>query len=140
MKEILLDSDIISYYMKKRPEVVAKFDNYIKKYGYIYISRISVIEILGGLQIKNAKKQINKFKKFISNHKILDTSESSAEISAKIFADLYKKGKHSGNYDILIAGIAIANNLTLITNNIKDYENIENLSIDNWVNFTSFLN
>ncbi|MCP5493186.1 MAG: hypothetical protein H7A23_01390 [Leptospiraceae bacterium] len=42
------------------------------------------------------------------------------------------KRKHSGNYDILIAGIAIANNLTLVTNNEKDYENISDLDIINW--------
>jgi tRNA(fMet)-specific endonuclease VapC len=62
----------------------------------------------------------------------LDTSELSAEISANIFTELYKKGRHSGNYDILIAGIAIANDLVLVTNNTKDYIHISNLSLENW--------
>ncbi len=58
----------------------------------------------------------------------MDTSSLSTEISA----ELRQKGRHSGNYDILIAGMAIANDLTLITNNEKDYENISNLEIQNW--------
>lgn len=62
----------------------------------------------------------------------MDTTELSAEISADIFAELYKKGRHSGNYDILIAGIAMANDLTLVTNNTKDYNQITGLSLDNW--------
>jgi tRNA(fMet)-specific endonuclease VapC len=68
----------------------------------------------------------------IAKHKILDTTELSGEISSDIFAELWKKGKHSGNFDILIAGTAVANNLILVTNNTSDYENITNLKLDNW--------
>jgi tRNA(fMet)-specific endonuclease VapC len=132
MKQVLLDTDIISYYLKNHPQVVVQFNKYISNYGYVYISRITIVEILGGLQTRNATKQIEEFKKFISTHKILDTSELSAEISADIFAELYKKGRHSGNYDILIAGIAIANDLDLVTNNTKDYIHISKLSLENW--------
>jgi len=132
MKQVVVDTDILSYYMKRQPKVVENFDNHVSKQGFVYISRISIIEILGGLKSKNADKQIVIFNEFVEKHKILDTSESSAEISSDIFAQLQKMGKHSGNYDILIAGIAIANNLTLVTNNVKDYENIEGLEIVNW--------
>lgn len=68
----------------------------------------------------------------IAKHKILDTSEMSVEISSNIFAQLQKVGRSSNNYDILITGIAIVNNLTLVTNNEKDYENIQDLEIANW--------
>lgn len=132
MKQVIVDTDILSYYMKGQPNVVKNFDEHVEKSQFVYISRISVIEILGGLKVKNAEKQISRFKALISKHKILDTTEISAEISSSIFAQLHKLGKHSGNYDILIAGIAIANNLMLITNNEKDYQNIEGLEIKNW--------
>lgn len=56
----------------------------------------------------------------------------SVEISSNIFAQLQKVGRSSNNYDILITGIAIVNNLTLVTNNEKDYENIQDLEIANW--------
>jgi len=132
MKQVIIDTDILSYYMKGQSTVVENFENHINELGFVYISRITIIEILGGLKSKNADKQISKLKNFIAKHKILDTSEFSSEISSSIFAQLQKIGKHSGNYDILIAGIAIANNLTLVTNNEKDYENIHDLEIINW--------
>jgi tRNA(fMet)-specific endonuclease VapC len=132
MKEVILDTDTLSFYLKRHPNVVSHFDEYVEKHGYVSISRISVVEILGGLRAKNAVRQIERFKNLIAEHKILDTTELSAEISADIFAELWKKGKHSGNYDILIAGIAIANDLILVTNNTKDYDNISRLSLDNW--------
>ena len=132
MKNLLLDTDTLSYYFKQHPQVVANFNNHIAQQGSIFISRISVVEILGGLKAKNASRQIANFKSFLVQYTILDTTEASADISADIFAELWQKGKHSGNYDILIAGIAIANDLTLITNNTKDYVNITDLLLDNW--------
>lgn len=132
MKKFLLDTDIISYIMKKNPTVLTNYNKYSEKDDYIFISRISVVEILGGLKARNAEKQIKEFNELIANHKILDTTELSANISSDIYARLTKIGKHSGNYDILIAGIAIANNLKLVTNNEKDYENIDDLEIVNW--------
>ncbi len=132
MKEVLLDTDTLSYYLKQHSQVVARFDDYVESHGFVFLSRITVVEILGGLRARNASRQIEVFKKLIAKHKILDTTELSAEISAEIFAELYKKGRHSGNYDILIAGIAMANDLTLVTNNTKDYNQISGLSLDNW--------
>jgi tRNA(fMet)-specific endonuclease VapC len=122
----------LSYYLKKNPQVVTRFDDYVETHGYVFISRITVVEILGGLRTRNAVRQIESFKRLIADHKILDTTELSAEISADIFAELYKKGRHSGNYDILIAAIAMANDLTLVTNNTKDYNQISGLLLDNW--------
>jgi len=133
MNQVIVDTDILSYYMKRHTNVVKNFDKHIDKYDFVYISRISVIEILGGLKSKNAEKQILKFKELISKHKIIDTSEISAEFSSNIFAQLHKLGKHSGNYDILIAGTALANKLRLVTNNEKDYENIEGMELVNWI-------
>lgn len=131
-KEVLLDSDTLSFYMKAHETVVKNFDSYVAENGYVYLSRISVVEILGGLIHKDAQRQIREFKQLIASHKILDTDEVSAELSAEIYAELRKKGKHSGNYDILIAGIAKAHHLKLVTNNTKDYENIDGLELVNW--------
>lgn len=132
LKKFLLDTDILSYIMKKKPIVLENYQNHMKNNDSICISRISVFEILGGLKAKNAERQIESFKELISKHDILDTTKLSATISSDIYAELSKKGKHSGNYDILIAGIAIANNLTLVTNNERDYENISGLDFINW--------
>ncbi len=132
MKKFLLDTDILSYIMKKNPTILENYKKYSQRKDSVFISRINIVEILGGLKARNAEKQIKEFNEFIKDHEILDTTELSAKISSDIYANLTKIGKHSGNYDILIAGIAMANNLKLVTNNEKDYENIEGLEIVNW--------
>ena len=98
----------------------------------MYLLIITLYEIIGGLKYKNAEKQLNEFEQFALNNTIIHISENSAKISGSIYAMLRQDGITIGTSDILIAGIAIENDLTLITNNLKHYEPIKNLSIENW--------
>lgn len=63
---------------------------------------------------------------------IIHISEESAKISGDIYSNLRKKGIVVGTSDILIAGIAMENDLTLITNNEKHFKQISGLKIENW--------
>lgn len=70
-----------------------------------------------GLLYKDAKKQLKKFTDFVELNKVIPMTMRTAKIAAEIHADLRKKGREIGHTDTLIAGIAIANDLLLITNN-----------------------
>jgi tRNA(fMet)-specific endonuclease VapC len=130
--ESLVDTDILSFYFKGDSKVVAKFNDYLKEFDVINISIITYYEILGGLKFKNAERQIKEFEEFVSNNTIIHISEQSAKLSGDIYADLRQKGITIGTSDILIAGIAIENELTLVTNNERHYESIKGLKIENW--------
>jgi tRNA(fMet)-specific endonuclease VapC len=130
--ESLVDTDILSFYFKGDSKVVAKFNDYLKEFDVINISIITYYEILGGLKFKKAERQIKEFEEFVSNNTIIHISEQSAKLSGDIYADLRQKGITIGTSDILIAGIGIENELTLVTNNERHYESIKGLKIENW--------
>jgi len=130
--ESLVDTDILSFYFKGDSKVVNKFNDYLREFDVINISIITYYEILGGLKFKNAGRQIKEFEEFVANNTIIHISEESAKISGDIYADLRQKGITIGTSDILIAGIAIENELILITNNERHYESIKGLKIENW--------
>ncbi len=132
MKEALIDTDILSFYFKGDSNVVNKFEDYLKEFDQINISIITFYEILGGLKHKKADRQVLEFEEFVSNNNIIHISEDSARISADVYADLKRRGVTIGTSDILIAGIALDNELTLITNNQKHYDPILGLKIENW--------
>lgn len=132
MTETLVDTDILSYYFKGDSKVIERFRQYLKEFDLINISIITYYEILGGLKFKRAEKQINEFEDFITNNNIIHISEDSAKISGDIYASLRQRGITIGTSDILIAGIAMENGLTLVTNNEKHYELIQGLAIENW--------
>ena len=51
----------------------------------------------------------------------------------KIRATLEKSGKIIGGLDMVIVAHILANKMTLVTNNTKEFERVENLLLDNWV-------
>lgn len=108
------------------------FELYLKEFPKITISEITYFEILAGLTFKRASKQIEEFESFISTCEILKLSILSLRTSANIYAELREKGIAIGTPDLLISGIALSNNLTLVTNNQKHYQPISGLTTANW--------
>ncbi len=132
MIESLVDTDILSFYFKGDQRVVDHFNEYLKEFDVINISIITYYEILGGLKFKKAERQIKEFEEFVNNNTIIHMSEESAKISGDVYSDLRQKGITVGTSDILIAGIAIENELMLITNNERHHDSIRGLRIQNW--------
>lgn len=132
MNRVLIDTDILSYYLKGDKIVVENFKNYIKEYDLIEISIITYYEIMSGLLYKDAYNQIEIFESFVADNYVITLTEQSCKISGEIYSKLKREGKIVDDIDILIAGIAIENELTLITNNEKHFERIPGLKIENW--------
>jgi predicted nucleic acid-binding protein len=132
MKPSMLDTDILSEFLRGNKKVISKVDEHLKEFGFINLSIITYYEILNGLLYKDAKKQLSKFEDFVGLNKVISLTPRSVKISAAIQADLRKQGTEIGHTDTLIAGIAIANNMQLITNNTEHFNRIKGLVIDNW--------
>jgi len=132
MKPAMLDTDILSEFLRGNRKVVGKVDEYLHEYSFINLSIITYYEILNGLLYKDAKKQLSKFEEFIELNKVIPLTLRTVKIAATIQAELRKKGTEIGHTDTLIAGIAISNDFQLITNNTEHFKRIKNLEIANW--------
>ena len=132
MKPSMLDTDILSEFLRGNLKVIAKVDEHLQEYGFINLSIITYYEILNGLLYKDARKQLGRFEAFIALNKVIPLTLRTAKTAAVIHADLRKKGTEIGHTDTLIAGIAIANGLELITNNTEHFKRIKGLNIANW--------
>jgi tRNA(fMet)-specific endonuclease VapC len=84
------------------------------------------------LHAKRAFKQLTIFEEFVSENLVLPLTEESAKLSAEIYANLRKTGNIVDDIDLLIAGIAIENEMTLITNNNSHFDRIPGLKTENW--------
>ncbi len=132
MKQVMIDTDTLSYFFRNTPNVVMKLDKYLQEFGFINLSVVTYYEVLNGLYFKDAKNQLDKFEQFIELNEVLPLTDEVAKESAGIYALLRKKGQAIGHNDVLIAGTAIVNGMTLITNNITHFSRIDGLEIDNW--------
>jgi tRNA(fMet)-specific endonuclease VapC len=133
MKPALVDTDILSEFLRGTTKVVENAEKYLQFYDAINFSIITYYEILNGLLYKDAKKQLKKFTDFADLNKILPLTLSATRQAAEIFVDLKKTGQPIGHTDCLIAGIAFTNGLQLVTNNIDHFKRVKGLEIVNWL-------
>lgn len=133
MKEPLLDTDTISYYMKGIPTVVSRTESTLQQYGYLNISVVTYFEVMNGLLIKDAKKQMANFLELVQVCHVHPVTIEIAHLSANIQAELVRNGRVIGYTDVLIGATAIHHNLKVVTNNQAHFSQISNLELDNWM-------
>jgi tRNA(fMet)-specific endonuclease VapC len=131
VRKYLLDTNIISYYLKGMENLKEKIASNIDS---LSISIISYYEIVSGLLSIDANKRINEFEKFCKLMDIINFDKASILASCKIYASLKKSGRLIDDIDILIAGIALSNNLVMITDNDEHFARIDGLKVENWKN------
>lgn len=132
MRPSLIDTDILSLFFRNDTEVATRFSAYLTKYKKLNISIITYYEVLSGLKHRDAHKKMSLFMQFVSKNKVMPLTESSVAVSADIYAELRKDGEPLDDMDLLISGIAVANNLVLVTRNKKHFQKIERLEIEDW--------
>ncbi|OGJ52128.1 twitching motility protein PilT [Candidatus Peregrinibacteria bacterium RIFOXYB2_FULL_32_7] len=129
----LLDTNICIYLInKKNYKLIDKFEEIDKE--NINISAITVSELEYGITKSQypIKNRLN-LNKFLVPLNILPYTDNSAKIYGEIRAFLERKGQIIGAMDLLIAAHALSLNLTLITNNEKEFKRIPSLKVENWV-------
>lgn len=127
----LLDTNSVIYFFKGMGQVSKNLFSYSPK--DIFIPSIVLYELEVGIaKSNNSKKRKEQLNLLLEQIQIVDFSEKEAKESAKIRATLEKLGTPIGPMDTLIAGCAKANNLTLVTNNIKEFKRVNDLIIVDW--------
>ncbi|MCW5934684.1 MAG: type II toxin-antitoxin system VapC family toxin [Fimbriimonadia bacterium] len=134
MKQGILDTDILSYYLKGHTNVVAQVESYVLLYGQIEFSIITYYEIKRGLLNSGASRKLTDFENMAQLSQVWELDKASASEAARICAELWKLGVPLDEADILIAGTACANQRVLITNNTKHFNRIAGLEVVNWMN------
>lgn len=132
----LLDTNICIYIIKKYPEkVLKKLETILSDNdkNIIYLSTVTISELYYGVEKSSRpEKNLVALKGFLTPFKIINFDQKSAIEYGKIRSDLEKKGVVIGPYDLQIAAIAKAHDLTLVSNNTKEFKRVAALNLDNW--------
>lgn len=129
----LLDTNICIYLIKKRPpEVIERFRQHSPE--EVAISTITLFELEFGVQkSQHMQRTKDALARFILPLTLLDIDPPAATEAAVIRAKLERKGTPIGPYDLLIAGLAKSRNMTLVTNDTREFDRIDGLRLQNWV-------
>ena len=128
----MLDTNICVYIIKKRPEqVLKKFMQYDP--GELCISAITLAELEYGIENSSIPERNRlALAMFLSGIQILPFDDAATEEYGKIRAALRRQGTPVGANDMLIAAHAKSRGLTIVTNNTREFDRIEGLSVANW--------
>ena len=132
MLKYMLDTNIAIYVIKRRPpEILATFNRHA---GQLCISSITLAELIHGVE-KSAKPDHNlrQVEDFSSRLAVLEYGNKASAHYGNIRAVLERKGTPIGVNDLHIAGHARSEGVTLVTNNMKEFERVEGLRLENWV-------
>lgn len=134
-KQYLLDTNILIDFLNEVPSVV----EHILQVGThkCFISVISLHELYIGAYLAGEKKaeyfkrELKKINTLLEYFTVLNL-ETKGEEYARIKYALRKKGKPVDEFDMVIAGHALSTGLTLVTDNVKHFENMPNVKYENW--------
>lgn len=132
MRNYIIDSDILIYFIKGRKEVVEALIEIAP--ANLYTTRINYTELVyGAYNSTRVDENLSKVKPFLENFQILEFDQKASEIFAKTKAHLKRNGQIIQDMDLMIASIALRHNFTLVSNNIKHFERIKELDLLTWV-------
>jgi tRNA(fMet)-specific endonuclease VapC len=132
MLRYMLDTNIVIYVIKKKPLSALQVFN--QQAGHMAISSITLAELLHGAEKSNAQaRSLAVVEDFCSRLEVLPYGPKAAQHYGSIRSALEKRGQTIGINDLHIAAHARSEGLTLVSNNLREFERVEALQLSNWV-------
>jgi len=137
MIKYLLDSNIVIYVMKRRP--IELLETFNQNASRMAISAITMSDLHHGAE-KSVRVTQNQevIEDFASRLEVLPYTEKASQHYGSIRSVLEKSGLVIGVNDLHIAAHARSEGLVLVTNNVRKFERIPALAVENWVGSSSF--
>ncbi|TVP78453.1 MAG: type II toxin-antitoxin system VapC family toxin [Puniceicoccaceae bacterium] len=129
----LLDTSVYSQRLRRKPHpgVVQRWSE--AGDASFAISIICEAEVLYGLEKKGTDRLWAEYRGFLQNKLVvLPLDRKVIEIYAKTKAEMQSNGHTVGEFDLLIAVTALANQLTLATLNVRDFSKVPDLQVEDW--------
>ncbi len=131
MLRYLLDTNIVIYVIKRRPLQALEIFN--QNAGRMAISAITLAELQHGAEkSSNPAANLAVVEDLCSRLEVLPYGAKAAQHYGSIRATLEKQGQTIGVNDLHIAAHARSEGLTLVSNNLREFERVPALQFENW--------
>ncbi len=130
----LLDTNICVFLLNARPgfeRIVGRMDGLNR--GEVVVSSISAAELQFGVWASQRRDDnLLRLERFLAEFEVADFAEQEARAYGRLRATLIQLGTPIGPLDTLIAGHALAIGATLITNNLREFQRVPRLDVQDW--------
>ena len=127
-----LDTNIISYMLRQDKDVCERYMVESQKGHECVIPPVAYYEIKRGLLMTNAIAKARDFDVLCQDFEVGEMGARAWSEAARLYALHRQKGELAEDADLFIAAFCIVNDYTLVTNNIRHFEHIDELKLVNW--------
>lgn len=133
MLKYMLDTNICIFTLKNKPEAVREAFN--RHHGQLCISTVTLMELIYGAE-KSAvpERNLAVVEGFAARLEVLNYDSHAAAHSGQLRAELARAGTPIGPYDQMIAGHARSVGLVLVSNNLREFQRVPGLRVEDWLN------
>lgn len=130
---VLLDTNICIYIRRERPAKVAERFRLIPP-DALAMSSVTFAELVYGARKSHVfAANMELLLVLRSKIRVLPFDDTAAEAYGSIRADLERRGELIGSNDLLIAAHTVSLGATLVTNNLREFQRVVGLQVENWV-------
>lgn len=132
----MLDTNIVIYFIKNRPPSVADRINALDESATLCMSFFTYAELLMGAERSTRRDEVIRKLETLSRQipVLYNANPAICEHYAHHATQLRQAGTPIGGTDLWIASHALAEGMTLVTNNTGEFSRITGLSLENWAN------
>ena len=128
----MLDTNMVIYIQRGVPNVVARLNELGS--DRVVLSALVAAELAYGVEKSDYKARNRKvLELFLSEVRVLPWTQDAIWHFARQQHELRSTGQSIGELDLLIGGHALALDAVCVTNNMREFERIEGLKLENWV-------
>ena len=128
----LLDTNTCIRHLNRRSPSITRRLHALSDADLVICSVVKAELFLGAMKSQFPQKTMQKQQAFVSRFESLPFDDSAALVYARIRGILEQAGTPVGSNDLMIASIAMANGLILVTHNTREFERIAGLEIEDW--------
>jgi tRNA(fMet)-specific endonuclease VapC len=132
MLHYMLDTNICIHVIKNYPPKLQQRFNRLAE--QLCISSIALGELHYGAEKSGRRlENLEAIEQFIARLEVLPFSADAASHYGQIRAELERAGRPSGIHDMMIGGHARSESLVMVTNNVREFERMQGLRVENWL-------
>lgn len=128
----LLDSNACIRHLNRRSDAVTRRLLSLSDADIAVCSVVKAELYYGAARSQQPQQTLRRQKAFLSRFTSLPFDDTAADHYARIRADLTKQGTPIGPNDLMIAAIALSNNLILVTHNTSEFGHVAGLQLEDW--------
>jgi len=133
LKKYLLDTNHLSAYLDRKAALEQRLDKSLRAGDRFGICLPVLCEYRAGIRMSRRYRQnLARLQAALGIFRLWPADESTAAVFAEIFQELRSAGKMLSQFDLLIAAVARAHKLTLLTAD-RDFQQVSGLKVENWL-------